>query len=69
MSFQDCKKHYSDMYEVRLGSGSCPWCKLEIAIVALERISKSTECERHQGGGWTPTEDARIAKKALEDMK
>jgi hypothetical protein len=43
--------------------------QLAIARDALERISKSTECERHQGGGWTTTYDAGIARKALKEME
>ena len=25
---KDCKVHYSDMYDVRLGMAPCPWCKI-----------------------------------------
>lgn len=26
---KDCKKHYAEMYETRLGESGCPWCELE----------------------------------------
>ena len=26
---KDCKKHYSAMYQVRMGETKCPWCQIE----------------------------------------
>jgi hypothetical protein len=29
VGMKDCKKHYSDMYETRLGTKKCPWCDID----------------------------------------
>lgn len=29
VDLKDCKKHYSAMYETRLGQADCPWCRID----------------------------------------
>jgi hypothetical protein len=29
VAMNDCKKHYSDMYQTRMGEAECPWCRIE----------------------------------------
>lgn len=35
---KDCKKHYSEMYETRLGESPCPWCELDVLRESLRKV-------------------------------
>lgn len=37
---KDCKEHYSEMRQVRMGEAECPWCKLTEAQAEIERLKE-----------------------------
>jgi hypothetical protein len=43
---KDCKKHYSEMYETRMGNKKCPWCDIVYlrGIMANDISSAMDDC-------------------------
>ena len=40
---KDCKKHYSDMYEVRMGMSVCPFCTIQSFTEEVAKFKHAAE--------------------------